>query len=183
MYHFSPWSGPIQVTGYAWKSVMNSCLVLPCLEFKAVSQPMLSVMAPESKVDKDTCGRFGRRSRGNPVSFPLRHQQWASLGFLSTIPKSSCKQAQHVKDRARKCCAISSGLRWQERKLAVNAYHHVIISFSLFSHPESLPISNSLKDVIKCRVEKCLSNDTNSLHTRWDGSFRMGLFIVIKQKP
>lgn len=36
---FSPWSGPIQVTGYAPKSVMNSCLVLPCLEFKAVSQP------------------------------------------------------------------------------------------------------------------------------------------------
>lgn len=59
LYHFPPWSGPIQVTGYAQKSVMNSCLVLPCLEFKAVSQPMPAAMAPESRADKDTCGRFG----------------------------------------------------------------------------------------------------------------------------
>lgn len=49
LYHFSPWSGPIQVTGYALKSVMNSCLALPCLEFKAVSQPMPRVMAPQSR--------------------------------------------------------------------------------------------------------------------------------------
>lgn len=49
--------------------------------------------------------------------------------------------------------------------------------FPWFSNPESLPICNFLKDVIKCKLEKFLSNDTNSFTYKVDGSFHMGLAI------
>lgn len=45
-----------------------------------------------------------------------------------------------------------------------------------FSNPEPLPISNFLKDVIKCRMEKFLSNNTDSF------TDKVGWAVIVTKK-